>query len=175
MFRIRLANSLQRSAPGVACLFAPCFARSSTFHAPLAFPEDFAFSSERQAATTALPQTTMAKIDVAKVADILRKNHLEPAVMRRILEQISHATEEAAAAGEEKPPAVKKQFVVLISDPDGALPSTDFAAWVLQLPEEASALSTQERIEKAAFDFNASRSGRALAVISVVESFDIVS
>ena len=53
----------------------------------------------------------MAKIDIAKVADILRQNQLEPAVMRRILEQINKVTEEAAAAEDEKPPAQKKQFV----------------------------------------------------------------
>jgi len=116
----------------------------------------------------------MAKIDVAKVADILRHNHLEPAVMRRILEQINSVTEKAAEAEEQKPPAVKKQFVVLVSDPEGALPSTDFAAWVVQLPEDASPLSTQERIAKAAFDFNASRRGRALPVKTIGEAMETV-
>ena len=116
----------------------------------------------------------MAKIDVAKVADILRQNQLEPAVMRRILEQINHVTEAAAAAEEEKPPACKKQFVVLVSDPDGVMPKTDLAAWVLQLPEEASPLSTQERLVKAAYDFNASRRGRALPVKTVGEALETV-
>jgi hypothetical protein len=116
----------------------------------------------------------MAKIDIAKVAEVLRQNHLEPAVMRRILEQLNRATEAAAAAEEQKPPSVKKQFVVLLSDPEGALPSTDFAAWVLQLPEEASPLSTQERVEKAAFDFNASRRGRALPVKTIGEALESV-
>ena len=116
----------------------------------------------------------MAKIDVAKVADILRQNRLEPAVMRRILEQINSVTEKAAEAEDQKPPAVKKQFVVLISDPEGAMPSTDFAAWVVQLPEDASPLSTQERIAKAAYDFNASRRGRALPVKTVGEAMETV-
>jgi len=116
----------------------------------------------------------MAKIDVAKVADILRQNRLEPAVMRRILEQINSVTEKAAEAEDQKPPAVKKQFVVLISDPEGAMPSTDFAAWVVQVPEDASPLSTQERIAKAAYDFNASRRGRALPVKTVGEAMETV-
>jgi len=116
----------------------------------------------------------MAKIDVAKVADILRQNRLEPAVMRRILEQINSVTEKAAEAEDQKPPAVKKQFVVLISDPEGAMPSTDFVAWVVQVPEDASPLSTQERIAKAAYDFNASRRGRALPVKTVGEAMETV-
>ena len=116
----------------------------------------------------------MAKIEVSKVADILRKNHLEPAVMRRILEEIARVTEAASAAEEEKPPPVKKQFVILVSDPEGEMPDTDFAGWIVQLPDDASPLSTAERIEKAAFDFNATRRGRALPVGTVGEALETV-
>lgn len=116
----------------------------------------------------------MAKIEIAKVADILRQNQLEPAVMRRILEQINKITEEAAAADEEKPPAQKKQFVILVSDPDGEMPEQELAGWVVQLPEEASPLSLQERVHKAAYDFNASRRGRKLPVETMGEAFENV-
>ena len=116
----------------------------------------------------------MAKIDIAKVADILRQNQLEPAVMRRILEQINKVTEEAAATEDEKPPAQKKQFVILVSDPDGDMPEHEFAGWVVQLPEEASPLSLQERVHKAAYDFNATRRGRKLPVETMGEAFESV-
>ena len=116
----------------------------------------------------------MAKIDVAKVADILRQNELEPAVMRRIIEQINKVTEEAAVADEEKPPAQKKQFVILVSDPEGQMPEQELAGWVLQIPEEASALSVQERVHKAAYDFNATLRGRKLPVESMGEAFETV-
>ena len=116
----------------------------------------------------------MAKIDIAKVADILRQNQLEPAVMRRILEQINKVTEEAAAAEDEKPPAQKKQFVILVSDPDGQMPEQELAGWVLQMPEEASVLSLQERVHKAAYDFNATRRGRKLPVETMGEAFESV-
>ena len=117
---------------------------------------------------------TMAKIEVAKIADILRQNELEPAVMRRILEQINKVTEEAAAAEDEKPPAQKKQFVILVSDPDGQMPEHELAGWVLQLPEDASPLSLQERVHKAAYDFNATRRGRKLPVETMGEAFESV-
>ena len=116
----------------------------------------------------------MAKIEIAKLADILRQNQLEPAVMRRILEQINKITEEAAAADEEKPPAQKKQFVILVSDPDGEMPEQELAGWVVQLPEEASPLSLQERVHKAAYDFNATRRGRKLPVETMGEAFESV-
>lgn len=116
----------------------------------------------------------MAKIEIAKVADILRQNQLEPAVMRRILEQINKITEEAAVAEDEKPPSQKKQYVILVSDPDGQMPEHELAGWVLQLPEEASPLSLQERVHKAAYDFNATRRGRKLPVETMGEAFENV-
>ena len=122
----------------------------------------------------ALQLLAMAKIDIAKVADILRQNQLEPAVMRRILEQINKVTEEAAAAEDEKPPAQKKQFVILVSDPDGQMPEQELAGWVLQIPEEASPLSLQKRVHKAAYDFNATRRGRKLPVETMGEAFESV-
>ncbi len=116
----------------------------------------------------------MAKIEIAKVADILRQNQLEPAVMRRILEQINKVTEEAAVAEDEKPPAQKKQFVILVSDPDGEMPEHELAGWVVQIPEDASPLSLQERVHKAAYDINATRRGRKLPVETMGEAFESV-
>lgn len=116
----------------------------------------------------------MAKIEVSKVADVLRQNQLEPAAMRRILEALNKITEEAAAAEEEKAPAQKKQFVILVSDPEGEMPTTELAGWVVQLPEEASPLSLQERIIKAAHDFNATRRGRKLPVETIGEALENV-
>ena len=61
--------------------------------------------------------------------------------------------------GDDTPP-VKKQFVILISDPKGNLPDFDFTGWVLQIPEDESPSSTVERIFKGAYDYNASKKGR---------------
>ena len=117
----------------------------------------------------------MSKIDTSKVADILRKNQLEPAVMRRIIEDINAVTQEDAEGdGEEKPPAQKKQFVILVSDPEGVMPEQELAGWVIQIPEEASPLSLQERVHKATYDYNASRKGRKLPAETMGEAFEAV-
>ena len=72
----------------------------------------------------------MAKIDVNKVAEILKKNEISPAVLRRVMEELNLAAQPDPGEGE-KPPPLKKQFVLLISDPEEKLPKTDFAGWVL--------------------------------------------
>lgn len=118
------------------------------------------------------------KIDVEKVkalvADAGRSVQVPPDELAKLILRIQDMLPEPEAS-EEKPPARKKQFVVLLSDPLRKMPDgEDFAALVLQLPEEASPLSTAERIEKAAYDFNATRSGRKLPVQTVGETLESV-
>jgi hypothetical protein len=115
----------------------------------------------------------MPKIDVSKVADILKKNHIDPAVLRRVIEEMNLAVQ-PDPGDEEKPPAVKKQFVIVVSDPEGKLPKVDFTGWVLQIPENASPASTPERVFKAAYNFNASKKGRLMPVKTVGEAFEAV-
>ncbi|RRJ95135.1 hypothetical protein Ga0100231_013300 [Opitutaceae bacterium TAV4] len=102
----------------------------------------------------------MPKIEVNKVAEILKRNELEPAVMRAIIEEMNALTQ--PEVDEEKPPPVKKQWCILISDPEGTLPENDLTGWVLQIPENESVLTTQERIHKAAYEFNTTKKGRML-------------
>ena len=58
----------------------------------------------------------MPKIDVSKVAEILKKNHIDPALLRKVVEEMNLAVQ-PDPGDDEKPPAVKKQFVILVSDP----------------------------------------------------------
>jgi hypothetical protein len=101
----------------------------------------------------------MPKIDVNKVAEILKKNHIDPAVLRRVVEEMNLAVQPDPAEGD-NPPPVKKQFVILVSDPDARMPKSDLVGWVLQMPESESPASCQERLLKGAYDFNASKKGR---------------
>ena len=114
----------------------------------------------------------MPKIDVSKVAEILKKNHVDPAVLRRVIEEINLAVQ--PDTGEEKPPAIKKQFVILVSDPDGRLPKHDFVGWVLQIPEQESVATTQDRIFRSAYDYNTTQKGRLLPVKTVGEAIENV-
>ena len=115
----------------------------------------------------------MPKIDVSKVAEILKKNHIDPAMLRRVMEEMNLAVQ-PDPGDEEKPPAVKKQYVIVVSDPEGKLPKGDFTGWVLQIPDNVSPATTPDRVFRAAYDFNASKKGRLLPVKTVGEAFESV-
>lgn len=116
----------------------------------------------------------MPKIEVNKVAEILKKNEISPAVLRRVIEELNLAAQ-PETGDDEKPPAAKKQFVILISDPDGKLPKHDFVGWVLQIPENESVATTQERIFRGVYDFNASKKGRLMPAKTVGEALENVA
>ncbi len=115
----------------------------------------------------------MPKIDINKVAEILKKNQVSPALLRQIVEEMNLAAQPDPGA-EDAPPPLKKQFVLLVSDPEGRLPKTDFAGWAVQIPEDQSPATTTERIIRAAYDFNATKKGRLLPVKTVGEALENV-
>jgi hypothetical protein len=100
----------------------------------------------------------MPKIEVNKVAEICKKNHVEPSLLRRIVEEMNLAVQ--PEPGEDDAPPIKKQFVILVSDPSGVVPVGALVGWVLQIPEDESPETTCDRIRKAAYDYNASKKGR---------------
>lgn len=113
----------------------------------------------------------MPKIEINKVAEVIKRHEVEPATLRAIVEEMNLLVQ--PEVDEEKPPAIKKQFAVLVSDPDGRLPEGfDFVAWVVQIPENESVLTTQERIFKSAWDFNLSKKGRLMPAKTVGESIE---
>ncbi len=115
--------------------------------------------------------TMSNKITVSQVTEVLNKNEIEPATKRKIIEDLNLAAQPDSA--EEKPPAVKKQFVVLVSDPEGKLPSSsEFTAWVLQIPEADSVATAPDRIIDAACRYNATRKGQQFPVRTVGEAIE---
>jgi hypothetical protein len=115
----------------------------------------------------------MPKIEINKVAEIIKKNAIEPAVLRRIIEEMNLAVA-PEGEGEEKPPAVKKQNVIVISDPEGRLPKNDFIGWVVQIPENESPSTTLDRICRASYDYNTTKKGRLLPVKTIGEAIEAV-
>lgn len=115
------------------------------------------------------------KLDPAAVQQLVRnagKDLLENKVLAELIGRIRDLLPDEEPA-EDKPPPQKKQFVVLLSDPLCKMPAgEEFAAWVLQIPESDSPLSTHERIETAAVNFNGSRRGRMLPVQTVGEALE---
>ncbi|EIP99470.1 hypothetical protein OpiT1DRAFT_03987 [Opitutaceae bacterium TAV1] len=115
----------------------------------------------------------MPKIEVNKVAEILKRNELKPALLRTIIEEMNALVQ--PELDEEKPPATKKQWCILISDPEGTLPAGDLTGWVLQIPENESVLTTQERIHRAAYEFNTTKAGRMLPAETMGDAIENIS
>ncbi len=114
----------------------------------------------------------MPKIDVSKVAEICKKNQVDPALLRKIVEEMNLAVQ--PDGDEDKAPALKKQFVIIVSDPDGKMPKTDLVGWVLQIPESESPATTQDRIFRSAYDFNTTKKSQLLPVKTVGEAIENV-
>ncbi len=113
----------------------------------------------------------MSKIEINIVAGAMQKHAIDPEVMRAILEDLNREAE-GDDTGAEKPPHIKKQFVIVISDPENRLPKTDFVGWVVQIPDSESPSTTVERIIRTAHDFNASKRGRLCPVQTVGETLE---
>lgn len=112
----------------------------------------------------------MSKIDVSKLAEILKHNLIEPAKLRRILEEVNNATQPDS----DRPaaPKGKTQLAILVSDPKGVIPADALVGWVFQLEESASPSDLLPRIAKAAYDFNASKKGRLHPVKTIGETIE---
>lgn len=115
----------------------------------------------------------MAKVDLDLVKHILKRNELDVRQVNAIIEDIQ---QELKVQQEENPPAprVQKQFAILISDPEGTLPETDFTGWVLQLPEDDSPALAEDKLRQAAYDFNVTPKGRRMPVTTIGEACEAV-
>lgn len=112
----------------------------------------------------------MAKVDVELVKMILQRNDLDIRTVSQIVEDIQ--VELAAAADEERPAPIKKQFVVLLSRHNGQ-PSGQ--GWVLQIPEEDNPAEVASRLFQAAREFNQTPKGRRIPVKTIGETCEVVS
>lgn len=117
----------------------------------------------------------MPKVDVELVAEVLKHNEVDPKLLHQIMEEIAaEMKKEEQLAEAERVPPVKKQFVIMLSDPQGEVVQEDLVGWVVQIPENDSPMTVPERIIKSAYQFNASRKGRKYPVKSIGEACEVV-
>lgn len=116
----------------------------------------------------------MSKIEINQVAEILKKNKADPKLLRTVVEEMNLLVQAAQDADEDKPKAVKKQNVILVSDPEGILLEQDLVGWVLQIPDYESPVTTLDRIYRSTHEFNASKKGRLYPAKTVGEAIENV-
>lgn len=115
----------------------------------------------------------MSKVDTELVKMVLQRQELDIRLVSAIMEDINN--EITNGEDEEKIPLVKKQFVIMVSDPKGELEGKDLVGWVLQVPEDDSPMTTEERLVRSAYEFNITPKGRRLPVKTIAEVCEHVS
>ena len=116
----------------------------------------------------------MPKIDIETLRFILQRNETD---IRKIAEIMNEVELELKAEEEEKalrPPPVKKQFVMLVSDPEGILEKKDMVGWIAQIPEDDSIATTGSRIHRTAYEYNATPKGMRMPVETIGEACEVV-
>lgn len=114
----------------------------------------------------------MAKVETELVKLILQRNDVDIRVVSRIMDDIE--IEIKNQVDEDRPPPVKKQWCILISDPQDSLRGKDYTGWIVQIPEDDSPATTQERLVNAAYEYNASPKGRRIPVQTIGETCEVV-
>jgi hypothetical protein len=116
----------------------------------------------------------MGKVELELVKMVLQRNELDLRLVSQVLEDLKGEMD-AAAGEDEKAQQVKKQFVILVSDPKGELEGKDLVGWVLQIPEDGSPFVAEERLVRCAYEFNITPKGSRLPVKTIAEVCEHVS
>lgn len=101
----------------------------------------------------------------------LSRHIQDNALVTKVMNEIAREVE---ANKPEKQPRQKKQNFLLVSDKFGILNDVNLVGWTGKIPEEDAIQTVQERIMKAAYDFNASKKGQKFPVTSIGEAIEAV-
>ncbi|HBO57113.1 MAG: hypothetical protein CNC89_00495 [Puniceicoccaceae bacterium MED-G31] len=117
----------------------------------------------------------MAKIDVETLKYILQRNETDIRKINEIMQDIQMELQAEEEERANRPPPVKKQYTILLSDNDGSLVKKDLTGWIVQIPEDESASSTGDRIIRAAYEFNTTPKGIRMPVKTIGEACEAVT
>lgn len=118
----------------------------------------------------------MAKVSLELVHEVLTQNELDSETVLKLIQQIEQQAEaEAEAEKATREPTVKKQFVMILSDPAGVIPAKqDFVGWIAQIPEDDPIGDTVDRLVRASYEHNISKKGRKYPVKTIGEACEAV-
>jgi hypothetical protein len=117
----------------------------------------------------------MPKIDLETTKFILLRNIPDSRQVAAILSDIQAELEAEEEERANRPPAVKKQLSIVLSDSDGSLAGKDIVGWVVQIPEDESVTTVPERIIQTVYDFNCTPKGARMPVKTIGEACEVIS
>lgn len=116
----------------------------------------------------------MAKIDIDTLSFILQRNEPDIKRVQSIMQDIQAELKAEEEEKANRPPAVKKQFAIILSDPLEQISHLDITGWVVQIPEDDSVSTAPEKIIQSAYEYNASPKGRRMPVQTIGEACEVV-
>jgi hypothetical protein len=116
-----------------------------------------------QAVIAALQQTGSDQETIDEILDLLSANTVAVDETAKPEDALTEATDETEGSDE---PKVKKQYVMLVSDPNGVI-NKDLTGWVIQMPEDEDVRDVVNCLKKGAYNFNASKKGQKYPVSSI--------
>lgn len=116
----------------------------------------------------------MAKVDLDLLQFVLERNSVDARLTAQIISDIQEQIKIEKMEAEEKEPPVKKKYVFVASDPDGVLDGKELVGWVVQIPEDQSEFSVEERILAATYEYNRSKKGRRAPAHTIGEACERV-
>lgn len=117
----------------------------------------------------------MAKIDIELVEMVLKRTTLTALQQTQILEDLKFESKQVV--GDDREPPEKKQYVIVVNDPYGKIPTTgfEFSGWAVQIPEDDDPLAALEKLHCAAHDFNQTPKGRRMPIKTIAEACEFGS
>lgn len=126
----------------------------------------------------------MPKIDVESLKFILQRNEPDIRKIAGIMQEIELELKAEEEEKANRPPPVRKQNVIMISQPDGGFfkkvennfyqPVEDIVGWIAQIPEDDDLATAPGRVHSAAYEFNTTPKGIRMPVESVGEACEII-
>ena len=106
------------------------------------------------------------KTDIENVKTVLIRNEIEARLAADIIKELQQLESQD---DDEKEPAIKKQYVVVVYDPEGELEGKELTGTICQIPEDESVYTAVERLHRAGYEFNTTKKGRRMPVKTVGE------
>jgi hypothetical protein len=116
----------------------------------------------------------VAKVDIELVRKVLQRNDIDYETISQILGDLELEVSTDGEMGGPALPPVKKQFVILVSDPEKKFAAELFTGWVLQIPEDKSPLEVNGQLIRAAYEFNRSRKGSREPAKTITDVCELV-
>lgn len=111
------------------------------------------------------------KVEIKKVEEVLNDKGVDTALIQEVVSTLQTPDE---IEDDEPPEKMKKQYFIIVSDPDGKLPPNDFVGWVGQMDETEAPHTVMDKIHAAGYEYNTSRKGRKQPVSTIGEIMECV-